>query len=428
MKKIGCKNPLILSVLLIAATTLPLPAQDGPESMFQELDKEVEGPATNQNQMDTGNAYKTQDGKKKTFQKNMEEQLERWNKLSAEMEAQWAEMVQRVNRQREELKARVEQQWKEFYYSTNKEWVDYSDDMGTRSRVDFENGVVEVETLVPVDEATEGTKEKANFSELNKDQKKKVKQLAEQKIEKKVKKILSKENDVQSEVLKDQIKDSEGNTVTEKNSDQYVKKHVVPEMQVEEEPVVAKDGKPRLKVKVKIKMVPEHLRIRAEKYKDQVNQYSEKYKLEPALIYAVIHTESFFNPLAKSWVPAYGLMQLVPRYGALEAYEYLYHEEKLLPYEYLYNPDNNIMLGATYLYILQSNYLGGIKNGSNRQILSVASYNWGPTRVIKKIVKKHNVDQLSEEETVRLINQVAPKETQDYVERIQKRMLIYRNM
>jgi len=121
-------------------------------------------------------------------------------------------------------------------------------------------------------------------------------------------------------------------------------------------------------------------------------------------------------------------MQLVPRYGALEAYEYLYHEEKLLPYEYLYNPDNNIMLGATYLYILQSNYLGGIKNGSNRQILSVASYNWGPTRVIKKIVKKHNVDQLSEEETVRLINQVAPKETQDYVERIQKRMLIYRNM
>jgi membrane-bound lytic murein transglycosylase C len=175
-------------------------------------------------------------------------------------------------------------------------------------------------------------------------------------------------------------------------------------------------------------MVPGHLKVRAERYKDQVNKYANKYELDPALVYAVIHTESYFNPAAKSYIPAYGLMQLVPRSGAMDAYYYIYNEKKLLPADYLYDPDNNVMLGATYLHILLNKYLASINDQDNRRTLSIAAYNWGTGRIQKNIVKKYEVDELSHEEVVGLINEVAPKETRDYVERVNKRMELYRGM
>ena len=54
-------------------------------------------------------------------------------------------------------------------------------------------------------------------------------------------------------------------------------------------------------------------------------------KINPKLVMAVIHTESAFNPKARSTFKrkngrtghAYGLMQLVPYSGGKEAYNYL---------------------------------------------------------------------------------------------------------
>jgi len=192
--------------------------------------------------------------------------------------------------------------------------------------------------------------------------------------------------------------------------------------------IIGKDKKPRIRVAVIIKMVPRHLEIRASKYKSQVKKYADKYKLSPALLFAVIHTESYFNPLAKSWVPAYGLMQLVPRYGAIEAYQFLYGEKKLLSAKYLYNPKNNVMLGATYFHLLDGRYFGKVKNQKNRWSLCIAAYNCGPTRVTKKILRKYNIDNMTNEELVKLIRKVLPKETKDYIVRVQKRMMLYEGM
>ena len=156
----------------------------------------------------------------------------------------------------------------------------------------------------------------------------------------------------------------DGTAVTEKNADRFVKEQLAPKMVVEEKPVVAKDGKPRLKVKVKIDLVPGHLKIRAARYAGPIGLAAKKYGLDPALIYAVIHTESEFNPKAKSPSGALGLMQIIPRSAGNEAYKYLYKQDKLVTPEYLYDPDNNILLGSTYLHMLMTRPYGKIKDHS----------------------------------------------------------------
>jgi membrane-bound lytic murein transglycosylase C len=403
----------------------PIYAQTETESAFDELDKEVKE-APLQEKMDMEQLRKKQEEMSRKFKHDMAVQEAAWGILSKEMEAQWNAMVERVQIQREALKRKVNMQWDEFRDSSNRQWVDYTPGVDTRSLVDFEKGEMEFSTLIPVEELKED--KKPDSSRVNKTEQEKAKKLAEKKIKKQIKKVLSSDNEVKTEVLKDQIKDPEGKTVTEKNADKYVEKYVAPEMKVEEKPVVAKDGIPRVKVTVKVKMVPDHLRIRAEKYKDQVTKFSSEYNLDPALIYALIHTESYFNPLAKSYIPAFGLMQLVPKSGAMDAYYYLHKEKKLLPSDYLYNSDNNIMLGSTYFHILSSIYLKKIDNESNKESLSIAAYNWGPGNIKNKIVKKHDLDTLSNDEVIDLINKEAPKETRDYIRKVKKRMVLYGGM
>ena len=424
MKVYKNQHIFIPALLLTFLLFTPLNAQEDSDNNGAGIDQSMN------TQMK--NFYKNSEQMRKNFRRNIVRQDDR---LSSAMESQWEEMVKRSNEQREQFRKRVEEQWTEFRSSTNKTWVEYNNKIDTRSSVDFENGEIEIETLVNVDEVIqkkpEDKREKPaqpKYSELNEAEQEKVRELAKEKIETQFTKILSSENEVHSETLKDQIKDPEGEAVTQNNSSKYAKNHIEPDMKIEEEPVVANDTQPRLKIKVKIKMVPEHLKIRAEKYRKPVEKYAKEYNLDPALVFAVIHTESYFNPLAKSYVPAYGLMQLVPRFGAMDAYAYLYEKKELLPASYLYNPDNNIMLGATYLYLLQSRWLSGIRDTSNQVVLTAAAYNWGPTRIKNKIIKKYDINQLSHDEVVGLINAMAPRETRDYIQKIKSRMELYNNM
>ena len=55
---------------------------------------------------------------------------------------------------------------------------------------------------------------------------------------------------------------------------------------------------------------------------------------DPPVVFAVIHTESYYNPKARSGAPAYGLMQLVPTSGGRAAYRYVYKKDQVLPPSY----------------------------------------------------------------------------------------------
>ena len=52
----------------------------------------------------------------------------------------------------EKYKADVEQKWQEFLDSTREKWVSYSEGKETKRVVNFENGYVEIETLIDAKE------------------------------------------------------------------------------------------------------------------------------------------------------------------------------------------------------------------------------------------------------------------------------------
>jgi soluble lytic murein transglycosylase-like protein len=95
-----------------------------------------------------------------------------------------------------------------------------------------------------------------------------------------------------------------------------------------------------------------------------INAAANKYRLDPALLHAVIRAESAYNPNAVSVKGAAGLMQLMPatatRYGV---------RDRLDPVE-------NIEGGARYLSDLLDMFQSDVR-------LAVAAYNSGENNVIR---------------------------------------------
>jgi soluble lytic murein transglycosylase-like protein len=118
------------------------------------------------------------------------------------------------------------------------------------------------------------------------------------------------------------------------------------------------------------------------KYDELINKAANKFKLDSALIKAIIKAESNFNHRAVSRVGAQGLMQLMPKTASSMNVEDSFHPEK------------NIEGGARYLRYLLNTYKGNLD-------LALAAYNAG-----EKAVAKYNYN-------------IPPyRETQNYVKRV----------
>jgi hypothetical protein len=113
-----------------------------------------------------------------------------------------------------------------------------------------------------------------------------------------------------------------------------------------------------------------------------VREAAERHRVDPALIRAVIETESNWNPKAYSHKGAGGLMQLIPttaqRYGAYD----------------VFNPQQNIDAGVKHLRWLLERYNGNLD-------LALAAYNAGEGAVDRA----HGIP--------------AFRETRNYVQRVQ---------
>ena len=122
--------------------------------------------------------------------------------------------------------------------------------------------------------------------------------------------------------------------------------------------------------------------IDIDKYDQIITKAANKFKINSALIKAIIKAESNFNHQAVSRVGAQGLMQLMPA----TAYA--------LQVEDSFHPEKNIEGGARYLRYLLNIYSGNLT-------LALAAYNAG-----ERAVAKYN-------------NNVPPyRETQNYVKRV----------
>ncbi|MDP2646281.1 MAG: murein transglycosylase domain-containing protein [Desulfobacterales bacterium] len=332
-----------------------------------------------------------------------------------EKEAEWkiqeAE-IERIDagfeRMWQERKAEIERKWDEALRSTKKEWVDYSDNLDSRSYVNFEDGFVEVTAIVP---------------QRGKDA---VPQ-AEQFIFDQINRVLSTDNPSGMNVLAGQVDIEPGHIVSPNNVPDFIEK-TRKKIVVADKPFVAQDGVPRIKVKVRFELLPDHLMIRAKKYYDAVDRNSKKLAVRPELVLAVIHTESYFNPLAVSPANAHGLMQLIPKWGARDAYRMIYKKDRIVTPEYLYIPKNNVELGSAYLSLLRDGMFKQVADDTKRRYLVICAYNWGPGAVNRKIVKQYDIDRLSPGELYRTLMQKTPKETSDYLKRVTERMNVYANV
>ena len=148
-----------------------------------------------------------------------------------------------------------------------------------------------------------------------------------------------------------------------------------------------------------------------------------------------MESESSFNPMAKSHIPAYGLMQIVPRSAGKDATKHLYGRAKILAPSYLYRTDNNINVGAAYLHVLYYKYLRKIKDPKSRNYLTIASYNSGASSVARAFIKTKNfsravtkINKMTSDEVYQaLVEKLPYKETRQYVEKVSNRMEKYEN-
>lgn len=135
---------------------------------------------------------------------------------------------------------------------------------------------------------------------------------------------------------------------------------------------------------VRLNMINTHIDKRALKYAGTVRKYSDTTQVSRSLIFAIIRIESAFNPYAVSSAPAYGLMQLVPNSGGREAYRKAKGQDISPSKEYLFNAENNIELGSTYLSVLLNDSpLSEIRNPVSREYCAIAAYNTGPSNVYR---------------------------------------------
>lgn len=167
---------------------------------------------------------------------------------------------------------------------------------------------------------------------------------------------------------------------------------------------------------------------RSKPYRNYVKQQAQQLGLSPALLYAIMETESSFNPLAQSPIPAFGLMQVVPTSAGIDVHRVLHkHNERRGPSkEELFEPTTNVIYGSTYMNILNG-YFAKVENEESRLYCAIAAYNTGPGNVAKTFNDSLSmklkpaigkINQLSPEQVLTKIKQKSHPETQGYIRKV----------
>ncbi|MGE4482648.1 lytic transglycosylase domain-containing protein [Acidocella sp.] len=138
--------------------------------------------------------------------------------------------------------------------------------------------------------------------------------------------------------------------------------------------------------------------------------------LDPAISLGIMRQESSFNPDVVSGAGAVGLMQLMPATARLTGRRYG------LPYGDLFDPNQNMALGASYLS-------QEINNFGECLPLAIAAYNAGPTNVANWLRANGDPELGAHPGGANMIDwieEIPFNETRNYVQRVSENITIYR--
>ncbi len=116
------------------------------------------------------------------------------------------------------------------------------------------------------------------------------------------------------------------------------------------------------------------------RYDDIVKEISKKYDLDWRLVSSIIYQESGFKPNARSWVGAYGLMQLMPKTA------------QMFGADTLSGPKEQIEAGVKFIKWLDQNIPEEITDANERTKFVLAAYNVGLAHVFdaRRLAEKYN--------------------------------------
>ncbi len=364
------------------------------------------------------------------YKKQLEEEFSAYKKIAQEEQTRYQKELGTV--------------WDKPETSTKKVWVDYSKDLNTKNKVDFEKQTITISTVIPKGSKDVNdqelrqklkqliTKNKAEAFQddkvaqaIEKRSKEKLKLTESAKVEPKpiILPLVSDEekpSDKKVDTIVDTMMSAKATKVeTNKKGDKVVTMEVP----------ITPPKQPKVMADIKINKLPRGARDVAA----PVEEFATKSKLDRALVFAIIETESAFNPMAKSPIPAYGLMQIVPSSAGVDATQRLFGKGRILTPSYLYTSDKNIEVGATYLNILYYSYLKGIEDPKSRLYCSIAAYNTGAGNVAKAFTGKLNlkralptINAMTPEQVYdHLIKNLPYEETQNYLRKVVSRIPKY---
>jgi membrane-bound lytic murein transglycosylase C len=315
--------------------------------------------------------------------------------------------------------------WKDPKLSTRTEWVSYDKEKKTRSDVDFEKKTITVETIASSKQEAEKNLIKSLAYAVGSDTKKVVQT---DPLQKKIAKLPEAPKVVSSQIDARPIL---SNVIfkkppTKKELISYTKKVV------QKKKIITKQSKlPNQKIyKITIALPKDTTLKRSRVYLNDVQKNAKRFDLPLPLIFAIMQTESNFNPFAKSHIPAFGLMQIVPKSAGVDAYKFLKKKKRMPSASYLYNGSNNIEMGTAYLHILYYRYLKKIENPRSRMYCTIAAYNTGAGNIAWAFTRKMNMNQAApkinaltpDEVYNRLLTDLKYDEPKHYLKQVNKRM------
>ena len=369
----------------------------------------------------------------------------------------------KLREKREKFKKAVEKKWDTYEESTSKSYVSYSKDLSSRTIVDFDKGEVTIELIVDEEDPkndsydsnydldlrlfTTKLKLSSKFFSINPRLLNVLMMLVFQEDEdsnnddnvnssftKRLSKLLKEKGDDGEPILKDQLVDASGKAVETVGNTLGIAKDLISDKTKKVRMHFAKDGKKRTIISIKIPLSDNHMEKRRERYKELIEIEARRFNIPTEIALAIAETESAFNPKAKSHVPAYGLMQLVPKTGARDAYQWIYKKDKFISGRYLYKPRNNVELGCAYLSMIRHHYFSAIRDDELAYICAIPAYNTGVGNVSKALINKTNIREASKKANKmnkdelydKLYSDLSSKEAKNYLKKVWTRKENYK--